>query len=105
LLAAAATFMLRKRAELAPAGSEPVHDIADDARGLTTPARSVAPAPVPLPVSKPVATTSNAVLLSALKEELFAIESEKLSGTLSPQEYAEIKTGLEAVLKRALTRK
>jgi hypothetical protein len=37
-----------------------------------------------------------------LKEELFAIESEKLSGTITPAEYAEVKAGLEAVLKRAL---
>jgi hypothetical protein len=44
-------------------------------------------------------------LLSILKDELFAIESEKLSGTLSASEYAEIKTGLEAVLRRALSRK
>jgi hypothetical protein len=41
-------------------------------------------------------------LLAILKEELFAIESERLSGTLSQEEYADIKTGLEAVLKRAL---
>jgi hypothetical protein len=44
-------------------------------------------------------------LLNVLKEELFAIESEKLSGTLSTTEYAQIKTGLEALLKRTLNRK
>ena len=43
-----------------------------------------------------------AALMGILKEEMFAIESERLSGTLSQQEYAEIKMGLEAVLKRAL---
>ena len=41
-------------------------------------------------------------LLAILKEEMFEIESERLSGTLSPEEYAQVKTGLEAVLKRAL---
>ena len=41
-------------------------------------------------------------LLAILKEELFEIESERLSGTLSQDEYAQVKTGLEAVLKRAL---
>jgi hypothetical protein len=50
-------------------------------------------------------TSGNAVLLSILKDELFAIESEKLSGTLSASEYAEVKMGLEAVLKRALKKK
>ena len=37
-----------------------------------------------------------------LKEELFAIESEKLSGALSPSEYADVKRGLDAILKRTL---
>jgi hypothetical protein len=44
------------------------------------------------------------VLLGILKDELFAIESERISGTLSEADYAQIKTGLEAVLKRALAR-
>jgi hypothetical protein len=47
----------------------------------------------------------NTALLNALKEELFAIESEKISGTLSAAEYAEIKAAVETVLKRALNRK
>jgi len=59
-------------------------------------------APVPA-FSSPAA--KNTALLSALKEELFALESEKLSGTLKPEEYAEAKAALETVLKRALNRK
>lgn len=47
---------------------------------------------------------SGNVLLNSIKEELFAIESEKLTGALSPEEYSQIKTGLEAVLKRELKR-
>ena len=46
--------------------------------------------------------TKNAALLNALKEELFALESEKIAGTLAPDEYAEQKAALETVLKRAL---
>jgi hypothetical protein len=41
-------------------------------------------------------------LLSSIKDELFALESDKLTGTLTPEEYADAKAGLEAVLKRAL---
>ena len=41
-------------------------------------------------------------LLDVLKEELFAIESEKIAGTLSASDYAEQKTALETVLRRAL---
>jgi hypothetical protein len=47
----------------------------------------------------------NTALLNALKEELFALESEKVSGTIAPAEYAAVKAALETVLKRALNRK
>jgi 5-hydroxyisourate hydrolase-like protein (transthyretin family) len=46
--------------------------------------------------------TKNAALLSALKEELFELESEKLSGTVTPEEYAERKSALETALKGRL---
>jgi hypothetical protein len=46
----------------------------------------------------------NTALLNALKDELFAVESEKIAGTLSPDEYAKIKSALETVLARALKR-
>jgi hypothetical protein len=51
---------------------------------------------------QPTAASHNASLLTVLKEEMFAIESEKLSGTLSAAEYKEQKSALEVVLKRAL---
>jgi ribosomal protein L29 len=43
-------------------------------------------------------------LLNALKEELFALESDKIAGKLAPGEYEELKAALETVLKRALKR-
>jgi len=43
-------------------------------------------------------------LLNALKEEMFALESEKINGTVNAKEYAEAKAALETVLKRALKR-
>jgi len=49
--------------------------------------------------------SKNGALLSVLKEELFALESEKLTGAVSPAEYAETKAALETVLKRALKSK
>jgi hypothetical protein len=91
-----------------------------ESRPLPVP-RSIAPVseytpPPPRRMPEPVSTVphygsttinsvpagSKAALLSILKDEMFAIESERLSGTLSQEEYAEVKTGLEAVLKRAL---
>jgi hypothetical protein len=46
--------------------------------------------------------TKQAVLLNTLKEELFALESERISGAITPEEYTEAKAALETVLKRAL---
>ncbi len=43
-------------------------------------------------------------LLAAMKEELFALETDKLQGRLSESEYLEQKAALEVVLRRALAR-
>jgi hypothetical protein len=90
-----------------------------ESRPLPVP-RSIAPVsdytpPPPRRAPEPVSTVphyapaansapagGNAALLAGLKDELFALESERLNGTLSPEEYAQAKSGLEAMLKRAL---
>ena len=90
LMATAAAFLLRKPVP-APAGGPAVYE----------PGFAAAPvfaAPPTSPAAK------NTALLNALKDELFALESEKLSGTLSAEEYAESKAAFEIVLKRALKR-
>jgi len=84
LLVAGAAFLLRAPAD-APS-------VANDAGAGSYPA---------------IASTSSqrhAALLNALKEELFAVESEKISGTIAPEEYTEVKAALETVLRRALKR-
>ncbi len=50
------------------------------------------------------ASSKQTLLLNALKEELFAVESEKINGTIAPEEYAQVKAALETVLRRALKR-
>ena len=112
LLATAAAFLLRK-----PAGGANPSPALSAAPGFNAPGFAASglatsghaaphPATVPTPAfaSPPSPAAKNAALLNALKEELFALESEKLNGTLSPEEYAEIKPALEVVLKRALKR-
>jgi len=121
LLVLAAIYLLRGRSGREEESFVPhsVPSSEPESRPLPVP-RSIAPVsdytpPPPRRVPEPVSTglpygsAANAVpaggkaaLLGILKEELFAIESERLSGTLSQEEYAEIKSGLEAVLKRAL---
>lgn len=85
LLAAAAAFLLRKQTD-APVAT-------------ALPAATARTSPVIVP-----AMSKDANLLNALKEELFLLESEKISGKLPPKEYAEVKAALEVVLKRALKR-
>ena len=49
------------------------------------------------------ATPANAgaTLETAIKDELFALESEKISGKISAEEYAQARAGLERLMKRA----
>ncbi len=87
LLAAAAGILLRK-----PASGAAVETPA-------APVSFAAPAPPTAPADQSPA------LLNALKEELFALESERVAGTLGPEEYDEVKTALDKVLQRALKRR
>lgn len=57
------------------------------------------------PVAGAVQLTGPAALLTSLKEELFAVETDRLEGRLSDAEYSEQKAALEVVLKRALARR
>ena len=85
ILAAGAAFLLRRPpGEAAPGGTSP---------------QGAAPFPS---FSTPAA--KHAQLLNALKEELFTLESEKINGSISPEEYVQVKAALETVLKRALNR-
>jgi hypothetical protein len=94
LLAAAAAFFLRKP----PAGTAGSAPEAGDMPAFA--AQSGVPySSFGAPAAK------NAALLNALKEELFAIESEKINGAITPEDYASVKAALETVLKRALNRK
>ena len=90
VLAGAAAFLLRK--PTGAVGPVPV------ATGAAFPEPQIAAVAVKTPQSK------SQLLLEALKEELFAIESEKIAGKLSGAEYAELKAALETVLRRALAR-
>jgi hypothetical protein len=82
LLVVAAAFLLRK-----PAPGATIEAGVGPAQAFASPA------------------AKNSALLNALKEELFALESEKINGDIKPEEYAQVKAALETVLKRALNRK
>jgi Carboxypeptidase regulatory-like domain len=86
ILFAAAAFLLRK-----PAGA-----------AAYAPVQGAVPGPQQAPVYAATPANKNVALLSVLKDEMFEIESERIAGSLSNQEYAEQKAALEIVLKRAL---
>jgi hypothetical protein len=58
-------------------------------------------------VAPPAASTTSGgnLLLDALKEELFQLESERLQQKISPEEYEKNKAALDLTLQRALNRK
>lgn len=99
LLVIAAAFFLRAKPGQSQAIAEPVPSPL-----LPTPTAAgsyIGNAPVSSSTNH---MTNNNALLAALKDELFALESERVEGKLSDTEYAELKSALEVVLRRALTR-
>ena len=93
LLVIAAAFFLRAKPTEAVAGGP------------------VVPVPSPLvPTPAPAqpgtqGTGSKAPLLAALKDELFALETDWVKGTLSEHDYAEQKNAIRQVMRRALDRR
>jgi hypothetical protein len=47
---------------------------------------------------------SSSLLLDAMKEELFQLESDRLEGKITPQEYETSKAALDKTLQRAVKR-
>jgi len=91
VLVATAAFLLRRTPAVVAVGAGTVQT----PTAATTPASVFHATPV---------ATGNAALLNALKEELFTLENEKITGKVTPAEYAQVKAALETVLKRALKR-
>lgn len=102
VLAAGAAFFLRAqpaKPTAAPAG----------AAGFALPSypgagSGAAGSPSPIGYSHPDGAPPGNALLAALKEELFALETERLEGKLAEADYAQHKAALETVLRRALRR-
>jgi 5-hydroxyisourate hydrolase-like protein (transthyretin family) len=89
VLAAGAGIMLKQPSPQPVTGS--------DGRSAVVPAAAS-------DTSYPTQLTSGGGVLSALKEELFALETDRLQGTVTETEYAEQKAALEVLMRRALTR-
>jgi hypothetical protein len=103
-LTAGAAYFLRRRPGVAlPVAGAASHLSMGDLEEL-----SLAP-PRPAPAARAAAAAapaahSDGALLNVIKEEMFSLEKEHLTGAISEAEYTQAKTGLEALLKRTLRR-
>jgi hypothetical protein len=88
VLAVAAGFLLRKPAALPG----------------TLPTASAAHSVAISASTSHLAASPKSAMLAALKEELFALETERVEGKLSEDEYLQLKTAFETVLRRTLSR-
>jgi len=58
----------------------------------------------PLPANAAAQVSRSALLLEALKEELFQLEVERQQGRITPEDYAKAKAALDETLRRAVSR-
>lgn len=104
LLAAGAGVLLRQPAP------QPAGGAARQATGTSTPSALLPTVTTgrsggtSSPVGAATGAAKGPALLAVLKEELFALETERLEGRLPQEEYDQQKAALEVVLKRALDR-
>ncbi|WP_109488864.1 hypothetical protein [Occallatibacter savannae] len=98
VLAGVAFFVVRRRSAMAgPVASEPAVRASatiDELPRAAVPQQRTAAGGGP--------SGGQGVLIESLKEELFSLEQDKVSGKISSSEYADAKSGLEAMLKRVL---
>jgi hypothetical protein len=77
-------------------------------RSRTATVSDFAPADIELPKaahpSRPKPADRSALLLDALKEEIFQLEVEHKQGRISQQEYEKAKAALDQTLERAVKR-
>ena len=99
LLVAAAGVLLRKPAVAPVAGVAASQDVVKPTTGARAAVASS------LPVAGSVASSAagqQAQLLQVLKEELFGLETDRLQGHVSEDEYLQNKAAIELILRRAL---
>jgi hypothetical protein len=108
LLAAGAGFMLKSPAPLgegAPTPPTPGYNTQTASFAAANPAYANIPgnASAAAPTAAQASPTPSN-LLTALRDELFALETDRIQNRISAEAYLEQKTALETVLRRALTR-
>jgi hypothetical protein len=72
--------------------------------GAILPAAAGEPDHAPVETASAVVSGSSSPLLQTLKDELFELETDRMAGKITPEQYAENKAALDLVLRRALQR-
>lgn len=101
LLAIGAAFLMKQKQPVAVAAGGPAVPLAN-IPSPTKPTEGFQPPFAAGTVRATGAESHRSKLMEALKEELFALETERLEGRIDPAEYEKQKGALEVVLVRAL---
>ena len=99
LLAVGAAFLMRQKQPVAATAGGPAVPLANVPLA-TRPTEGYKPPLAAAHASSAESHRSN--LMGVLKEELFALETERLEGQIAPEEYEKQKSALEIVIVRAL---
>ncbi|MGH9577379.1 MAG: hypothetical protein ACRD3R_08070, partial [Terriglobales bacterium] len=98
-LVVGAFYLMQKPGGARPTGAARV----DFAPSALAPSQATGAAPPERDArAKPAIPDRRQLLLDALKDELFALETERLEGRISPEEYQQAKSALDRALGRVL---
>jgi hypothetical protein len=101
LLAVGAAFLMKQNQPVAVSAGGPAIPLAN-VPSATKPTDGYKPPVATTVVRATSAESHRSRLMEALKEELFALETERLEGRIAPDEYEKQKGALEIVIIRAL---
>jgi hypothetical protein len=101
LLAVGAAFLMKQNQPVAATATGPAVPLAT-IPSATKPTEGYKPPLAASAVRATGAESHRSKLIEALKEELFALETERLEGRIAPEEYEKQKGALEIVIVRAL---
>lgn len=101
LLAVGAAFLMKQNQPVAATAGGPAVPLANGP-SATRPTEGYKPPLAATAVRTTGVESHRSKLMEALKEELFALETERLGGRIAPDEYERQKGALEIVLVRAL---
>ncbi|HET6934300.1 MAG TPA: hypothetical protein VFI72_05635 [Candidatus Angelobacter sp.] len=99
VLAAGAYFLLLRKPRQAPAAAAPTPAPARPQPKTRGQQKAASPSP-----QVSAGSNGHGGVIEALKEELFQLESDRVQGKISPEEYEASRRGIETLMKRQMSR-